>query len=99
MVTKVTFCTATGSESTRTSASRRRSTAFFNAGHDTHQNFEDIVPPFSYEKPRGFFDFDGLNYDADAQDFIDNGCADEPSDVASCGRSRSSPPTAARASC
>lgn len=83
VVKKVTFCHATASESNPYVRITTSVNAFFNAGHDTHQNFEDIVPPFSYEKPQGFFDFDGLNYDADAQEFIDNGCSDEVSEVAS----------------
>ena len=74
LVKKVQFCHATGSENNPYVFIDTSVNAFFNAGHDTHQNFEDIVPPFSYLKQGEIIEFPGLNWDAAGQAFLENGC-------------------------
>ncbi|MDJ0336446.1 LPXTG cell wall anchor domain-containing protein [Salinibacterium sp. G-O1] len=74
---KVEFCHATGSDSNPFVLIETSVNAFFNAGHDTHQNFADIVPPFSYVKQGQTIDFPGLNWDATGQAFLAAGC-EEP---------------------
>ena len=74
VATKVQFCHATGSEDNPYVFLETAVQAFFNAGHDTHQNFEDIVPPFSYQHQGQVIDFPGLNWDDEGQDLFYNGC-------------------------
>ena len=75
IVNKVQFCHATGSDDNNPYVSIETAVqAFFNAGHDTHQNFEDIVPPFSYQLQGQTFDFDGLNWDDEGMAIYYNGC-------------------------
>ncbi|MGI9823307.1 LPXTG cell wall anchor domain-containing protein [Agromyces sp. Marseille-Q5079] len=47
---KITFCHATGSASNPYERITTSVNAFFNAGHDDHQNKGDIYPAFSYVK-------------------------------------------------
>lgn len=82
-VKKVTFCHATASESNPYVRISTSVSAFFMAGHDTHQDFEDIVPPFSYVKQGQLINFPGLNWGPDSQVFVDNGCADSVPLIAS----------------
>lgn len=74
-VKKVTFCHATASETNPYNLIETSVNAFFQAGHDTHQNFEDIVPPFTYEKQGETIDFPGLNWDAEGQAIFNAGCS------------------------
>ncbi|UDF14135.1 LPXTG cell wall anchor domain-containing protein [Antiquaquibacter oligotrophicus] len=76
-VKKIEFCHATGSEQNPYVLLETSVNAFFQAGHDTHQNFEDIVPPFSYVKQGQVINFPGLNWDAEGQAFFEQGCGTE----------------------
>ncbi|MCU1513371.1 MAG: hypothetical protein JWO10_461 [Microbacteriaceae bacterium] len=77
-VKKVEFCHATGSDSNPYVSLNTSVNAFFTAGHDTHQNYGDIVPPFSYLKQGTVIDFPGLNWDAAGQAFFAAGCQEPP---------------------
>jgi hypothetical protein len=59
-VKKITFCHATGSSSNPYEKLTTSVNAFFQAGHDTHQDKRDIYPAFSYVKQ-------GKTYDVAAQ--------------------------------
>ena len=71
---KVKFCHATGSESNPFVLIETSVNAFYQAGHDTHQDGRDIVPPFSYKKKGQTISFPGLNWDATGQAIFSNGC-------------------------
>ena len=71
---KVEFCHATGSESNPFVLLDTSVNAFYQAGHDTHQNGRDIVPPFSYKKKGQTISFPGLNWDTTGQAIFKNGC-------------------------
>jgi hypothetical protein len=81
IVTKVTFCHATGSETNPFVRITTSVSAFFNAGHHEHQGLEDVVPAFSYVKQGVEIDFHGLNLEL-GQEFIDNNCSSVPSEIA-----------------
>lgn len=74
-VAKVTFCHATESDTNPFVRVTTSVNAFFNAGHDTHQELRDVVPPFTYIKHGVTISFPGLNWTEGAGTFIDNGCA------------------------
>ena len=44
------------------------------SGHQNHQDFEDVIPPFSWNLPNSSGTFAGLNWGQGSQAFIDNGC-------------------------
>jgi hypothetical protein len=43
-------------------------------GHQNHQDFEDVIPPFDWALPNSSGHFDGLNWGPGADVFIANGC-------------------------
>jgi hypothetical protein len=74
--TKVDFCHATSSESNPYAETDTSVNAFFQSGHNSHQNFGDIVPPFNYLDQGQTTSFAGLNWDANGQAILKNGCKD-----------------------
>lgn len=73
-VAKVTFCHSTDSETNPFVRVTTSVSAFFNAGHNTHQQLRDVVPPFTYVKHGVTISFPGMNWTGDAGGFLDNGC-------------------------
>lgn len=73
-VKKVAFCHATASVTNPYTYNDTSVNAFFNAGHHEHQNYEDIVPPFTYVKQGKTIEFEGLNWNAQGQAIFANDC-------------------------
>ena len=73
---KVTYCHATHSEKNPFVIVTSDELSVVR-GHQNHQDFEDVIPPFDWALPNSSGHFDGLNWGPGAQDFIDNGCQGE----------------------
>ena len=70
---QVTYCHATHSEKNPFVVITTDEIAVV-AGHQNHQDFEDVIPPFDWALPNTSGHFDGLNWGPGAEDFIANGC-------------------------
>jgi len=70
----VTFCHATGQDDKFVPLTTSVN-VFYQAGHDTHQDGRDKVPPFTRVKNGETINFPGMNWDATAAAFLKNGCA------------------------
>jgi hypothetical protein len=74
---KVTYCHATHSEKNPFVVVTTDELAVV-AGHQNHQDFEDVIPPFDWALPNSSGHFNGLNWGPGAADFIKNGCVAGP---------------------
>jgi hypothetical protein len=70
---KVTYCHATHSETNPFVVITTDELAVVR-GHQNHQDFEDVIPPFDWALPNSSGSFAGLNWGPGSQAFIDNGC-------------------------
>jgi len=74
---QVTYCHATGSATNPFVVITTDELAVV-MGHQNHQDFEDVIPPFDWALPNVSGHFDGLNWGPGAGDFIANGCVAGP---------------------
>jgi len=70
---KITICHATGSQSNPFVKITPDANGVVN-GHESHQDANDIIPPFDYNDHGTTKHFAGQNWDANGQAIFDNGC-------------------------
>jgi hypothetical protein len=70
---QVTYCHATHSATNPFVVITTDKVAVVN-GHQNHQDFEDVIPPFNWTLPNSSGTFGGLNWDQGSQAFVNNGC-------------------------